>query len=563
MADQLPRYQNMGVQYADLPRISTAPQQAVAQGLSQLNQNLDRMFAYAEDAATSQAKKEAMKYAVENPLTKDVVDNALKTGQGFEVAGAGRVFQETYQKAQGAMLSSELQLEGQRKLSNVAAMIDAGAPVDLNKIQQDIKDMVDGYSTTVMAIDPEQSIRLRAALTTTGNALYTKAAERAVKIQQEQYDARLNQAVEQSNPLIETLISQKAGQIDPSTGKPYDIESLLEVQRKPFFDAIKVTGTSKHLDAFNKVISQAKIGALEAKMIDPAFAPSAGIAMKKFMAGDFGELSGMYKGLDQASKDTLRDKMIKGFSDRQQAMDLDKRAKDIADAQAAKTVGLQLLDPNLSQDKRESAAKKLFVLGAVNVAQAQTLMSPLEGSDNAILYAGLVDQVNRGSLSSIGDAAQYKGQLSRQQFSSLLAHLNSEQGKQATNLIRLEAGIRQNAFITEDQKAKEKKLLNFYQLELGNKVKNADGVEVLQTPVEAAKAAIKAFGEDKIVQQSLATQNAARDAIQKVFEAKGMQMPNLPIDQIDFDNPSYSKLSDGERARLKQHKDKYMKSRID
>lgn len=241
MAEQLPRYQNMGVQYADLPRISTAPQQVVAQGLSQLNQNLDRMFAYAEDVATTQAKKEAMKYAVENPLTKDVVDNALRTGQGLEVAGAGRVFQETYQKAQGAMLSSELQLEGQRKLSNVAAMIDAGAPVDLNKVQQDIRDMVDGYSTTVMAIDPEQSIRLRAALTTTGNALYTKAAERAVKIQQEQYDAKLNQAVEQSKPLIETLISQKAGQIDPSTGKPYDIESLLEVQRQPFFEAIKIT----------------------------------------------------------------------------------------------------------------------------------------------------------------------------------------------------------------------------------------------------------------------------------------------------------------------------------
>jgi hypothetical protein len=559
MAD-LPRYQSLGVQVADLPKISTAPQQVMAQGFDNLSRNLDRMFSYAEEAATTQAKKEALKYAVENPLTKDVVDRALKSGQSLNVEGGGRVFQETYQKAQGTMLSSELQLEGQRKLSNVAAMIDAGAPVDLNQIQRDLKDMIDGYSTSVMALDPEQSIRLRAALTTTGNALYTKAAERAVKVQQEKYDAQLNQAVEQSKPLIETLISQKAGKIDPSTGKPYDIESILEIQRKPFLDSINVTGTSKHLDAFNKVISQAKLGALESKMIDPAFAPTAGIAMKKFMAGNFGELSGLYKNLDQASKDTLRDKMIKGFSDRQQAMDLDERAKTIADGQAARTLGLTLLDPNLPQAEREKTAKKLYALKAVSLTEAQTLMSPLEGADNAVLYAGLIDQVNRGSLSSIGDATNYKGQLSRQQFSSLLAHMNSEQGKQATKLIQLEAGIRQNAFITEDQKAKEKLLLNFYTEELGKRVKNADGVDVLQTPVDAAKAAINAFGKDKVIQQSLSEQKAAQAAIEKVFEQKGMKMPNLPIDQIDFDNPSYSKFSDGERSRMKQQKDKYIRS---
>lgn len=561
MAD-LPRYQSMGVQVADLPRISTAPQQVAAQSFDNLSRSLDRMFAYAEDRAITNAKKEALKYAVENPLTKDVVDAALKTGKGLKVEGAGTVFQETYQKAQGAMLSSELQLEGQRKLANVAAMIDAGAPVDMNQIQRDLKDMVDGYSASVMALDPEQSIRLRAALTTTGNALYTKAAERAIKIQQEQYDAKLNQAVEQSKPLIETLISQKAGQIDPSTGKPYDIESLLEVQRKPFFDAISVTGTSKHLDAFNKVISGAKIGALEAKITDPKFASSAGVAMKKFMAGDFGNLSGLYKSLDQASKDVLRDKMIKGYSDRQQAMDLDKRASDIADSYRAKTISLQLLDPNLSQASREKAVKELVRVGGVGISQAQMLMSPLEGTENISLHGGLIDQANRGII-TLNNVAEYKSKLSKSQFTSLLAHINSEQGRQATNIIRIEAGIRQNAFITEDQKAKEKKLLGFYQEELGNKVKNADGVEVLQTPVEAANAAVKRFSSDKLVQQSLASQTAARAAIEKIFEQKGIPMPNLPIDQIDFDNPSFSKLSDGERARAKKQKDKYMKSRVD
>ena len=42
MAD-LPRYENIGVQYADLPKISTALQQVKAQGYADIGQQLDRM----------------------------------------------------------------------------------------------------------------------------------------------------------------------------------------------------------------------------------------------------------------------------------------------------------------------------------------------------------------------------------------------------------------------------------------------------------------------------------------------------------------------------------------
>ena len=62
MATSLPRYENMGAQFADLPRISTASQDAAAQQqqirvqqFDQIGRAVDRMTAYFQDAAVTQA----------------------------------------------------------------------------------------------------------------------------------------------------------------------------------------------------------------------------------------------------------------------------------------------------------------------------------------------------------------------------------------------------------------------------------------------------------------------------------------------------------------------------
>lgn len=553
MAD-LPRYQLAGVQYADLPRLSTAPQQALAQGLSQLGNQLDRMTAFFEDQATTEAKKEALKYAVENPLTKEQVDTALKNPEGLKVKGAGRVFQQTYEQAQATMLSNELQLEGQRKLSSVAAMIDAGAAVDLKQIQTDLKDMIDGYSATVMALNPEQSIKLRAALATSGNALYTKAAERAVKIQQEQYDAKLNQAVEQSRPLVESLIA-KAGTIDPTTGQAVDIEKMLEIQRQPFMEAIKLTGNSKHIDAFNKVITNAKIGALEAKLIDREFAPDAGTAMQKLLKGDFGNLSAIYKGLDQGGKDSVREKVLKSFSDVESARKIDE-AKTKADNKIkGNALTIEFLNPKTSIKRQQEIVKDLINLDELTITQGAELLKPKDPVANPILNAQLYDGIKRGTITKISDLVQYSGSLSKAEFTALSHAVTDSQGRMAIEEIKREAGIRENSFISEDQKKKEKRLLDFYTTVMGETEKNAQGIEVPIAPVRAAKKAIDLYNNDKTIAQQNTAREDAANAIRKAMEAKNLQMPGVPVEQIDFDK--VKGLDDGTRRRLKDQQKKY------
>ena len=130
MATALPRFQPLGVQFADLPRVSTASQEAgaqmqqiQAQQFDQIGRAVDRMTAFFQEKAVSEAQKQGLRYAVENPLTKEQVDVALGTEQGLKIKGAGTIFQESYEQAQGQMLSSELQVEGQRQISALAAAI--------------------------------------------------------------------------------------------------------------------------------------------------------------------------------------------------------------------------------------------------------------------------------------------------------------------------------------------------------------------------------------------------------------------------------------------------------
>lgn len=335
----LPTYEFAGAQYADLPRVSGAPQQVQLQGMSMLGQQLDRMTAYFQSQAMTEAQEAAIKYSVRNPLTKEQVDTALRTPEGVTVKGAGRVFQQTYEKTQAVMLSSQLQLETQKAFSNIAAAIDAGAPVDLNALEANMKDRIDGFSNTVMALDPEQSIKLRSALTSAGNALYVKAAERAVKVEQAQFDARLEENVVAARPLIEAIVA-KSGTIDPSTGKEINVDKLLEIQKQPFYEAIKITGNNKHITEINKAISEAKISAVVSRLKDKTLYDSPTKALDALDKGDVGQLTSLYKGLTEADKATIQDKVLKDFANIESARKLQK-AKDDDNNQR---LGIELRD---------------------------------------------------------------------------------------------------------------------------------------------------------------------------------------------------------------------------
>lgn len=435
----LPTYENAGAQYADLPRVNTAPQQVAAQGFATIGQNLDRMTAFFQNQAVSDAEREAQKYAVQNPLTKAQIDTALATPEGVSVKGAGRIFQQTYQKTQAVMLSSELQLEGQKTFANMAAAIEAGATFDMRSVQTNMKDMIDGYSSSVMALDPEQSIRLRSALTSAGNALYVKAAERTVKVQQAQYDARLEEAVVAARPLIEAIIA-KSGTIDPSTGKEIDVNKLLEIQKQPFYEAIKITGNNKHIAEINKAITEAKISAVVSRLKDKTLYDSPVKALDALDKGDVGQLTSLYKGLTGNDKSTIQDKVLKDFANIESARKIQKTKDDDNNQRLSIELRDQFYSGKISSSTLISGLKAINQLKPDEIKSLRTEQRDAQpevfGRYESMVAKNMLGEAQLDDLANAGTISWKQ----RNQLAKDARNSNSDMAR-ATSLINAELGV--------------------------------------------------------------------------------------------------------------------------
>lgn len=558
MATSLPRFQTMGVQFADLPRVSTASQevgaqmlQTQAQQFDQIGRAVDRMTAFFQDKAVTEAQKQGLRYAAENPLTKDQIDTALKTeGRAPRVKGAGSIFQESYEQMQAQLLSSELQLEGQKQISALAAAIKAGSPVDLGKMQLELKDMIDGYSSTIMALDPKEAVRLRASLATAGNTLYKEAAERSVVLQREQADGRLNQAIAESGPLIESVLA-KAGTIDAETQKPVDVDQLLEILRKPYYNAIRVIGSSKHIDAFNKKIEEAKVGVLTSTATAPTFAADASAAMGKVAKGDFGAMTTVYQSLPEGEKQKVRERTLKFFSDMESARKLDEAKQKELQQQEGNTLSIEFLNPKTTAARKQEIVKRMVMIDQMTLQQAQDALKPKATEANPQLEVSLYEQIKNGRITNIGQLSPYVRQLSNSQYESLGRAVVDIQYRNAVDKISLAAGITQNMINPGQDKINQKAgYMKEFQKFLATPVKNEQGVMVYPGPSAAADMAIKSYTEDRSIQQKASARENAQKAIETALKSKKIEMPGVPVEQIDLSK--YRSLSTTEREAIQK-----------
>jgi hypothetical protein len=509
----LPTYENTGVQYADLPRVNTAPQQVALQGLNTLGQNLDRMTAFFQNQAVTDAEREAQKYAVQNPLTKAQIDTALTTPEGVTVKGAGRIFQQTYQKTQAVMLSSELQLEGQKTFASMAAAIEAGATFDMRSVQTNMKDMIDGYSSSVMALDPEQSIRLRSALTSAGNALYVKAAERTVKVQQAQYDARLEEAVVAARPLIEAIVA-KSGTIDPSTGTEIDVNKLLEIQKQPFYEAIKITGNNKHIAEINKAITEAKISAVVSRLKDKTLYDSPVKALDALDKGDVGQLTSLYKGLTGNDKSTIQDKVLKDFANIESARKIEKSKEDDNNQRLSIELRDQFYSGKISSSTLISGLKAINQLKPDEIKSLRTEQRDAQPE----VFGRLQSAVARNMLgeTELDNLAQ-AGTISWKQRNELAKdarNSNSDMAR-ATTLINAELGVPDPmtpGFRNERKRAAEVKATLLKEQEIALQ----EGKPY--NPMARAQELTK----QRLTQDDVKMEEQARSDLRRLLEAEGM-----------------------------------------
>jgi hypothetical protein len=535
----LPRYQNLGIQYADLPKISTAAQQAQVQGFEVLNRSLDRMTSYFQSQAETEAKKQAKKYAVDNPLTTSQLEAALKDPSTLKIEGAGSIFQETYQAYAASQLSTDLQLQAGTELKSIELDFEAGN-IDASSAAQKMRDLLDGQSSVMNIVSPEASIQHRSAVATLAKTSYNKVLDLQQKADFAIEGAKLELGLQNLPSQIEDVIKYNAGSTDPETGKPVDLQKLMAIQLQPYAESIrKLGGDKSYFEKALKIVDEAKVGAVTGLMQDRNFAPNPIDAFKRMQKGDYGNLTPVYNSLDQASKDKVRSNVLKGFSEEQTLFDMNEKRVKAENKEKANTLNIELLRPNTSARRQREIVYTLVGMDEMTLEQADKHLNGDEGKGDVDLYLRLNDQIARNALGSLGQLSMFKDQLSRAEYKSLGTALTSAQGSKALKMINLEAGIRENAFVSEDQKAKQKKLLELYDEELTKENIDSTGVSVYAAPTDAATAAIKRYADAKIDEKREKVKTKAATQIENAFNTKSMKnrgitLPNLPIDEIDF-----------------------------
>ena len=547
----LPTYEYAGAQYANLPSVSTAPQQVAAQGMSMLGQQLDRMTAYFQNQAVTEAQKAGMKYAIELPPTPEQLEIAKKTGQMPPVEGAGRIFQESYNKASAHILGTNIIADFQNRQADRLKQIESGAPVDLLALRRDLRDDIDGNASMLTSLDPETSIQVRAQMTTLGHAVYKQALVFDEKARQAAYQVDQEVGLSKIKPVLENVINSYA-KINLPVG---ELEQVLDNVLSPYTNStsIRLAGSNKYALEAYKIKENAKISAISAKLTDRDFAPTAGAAFKKILAGDAGELTEMYKGMSTDSKDLLRERIIKSFSDQEQTRKLDEAIVKEANKTKANALTLEFLSAGGA--RKRQIVTDLVGLGEMTLQSAEDLLKPKDPSPNPVLTGSLYDQIRRGTINNFEQLIPYANKLSRAEFESLSRSVVDDQGRKSHERIDREVGI-VSAYVDPGKVKAQAKIdiTKFYVEELGKKTKNDQGVEVFQSPEQAVENAIKRFNSDTSIQKKVKAREQAEKQINDVFDKKNIPM-TLPVDQIDFDK--VKGLSRGEIDLLKKAQKQY------
>jgi len=309
----LPVYQRRGIMYADLPRVETANLKEGARTFETIDRKLDQLSAFVEREGTAQAKEAAFKYAAQNPVTQEQIDQAMSS-QGeakswLSALTGGNVYNETLQAAQGSFLANKLEIEATTRLNQLKVLAESGQ-VNLEDAQVEIQDMIDGYTATISAFNPEAGLKSRAAMAADGNRIIdgiaTLQASKIMAANKAAFEDGLNQkqrAIEDEYFHGDTF--------DPTTGTFVSAESRVDIGINTMLMNAVTSNNGDRVPEIYEMRREARINGLTKGVLNPEFASSPIAVEQMFKSGKMGK----YQSLWDQMPDDERAEVIKGYRD--------------------------------------------------------------------------------------------------------------------------------------------------------------------------------------------------------------------------------------------------------
>ena len=435
-----------------------------AQYANTMAQLLDRMGATINKTAQTKREEEAIRFAAESPPTPEQIKLA-KEGMPGAVPGLGRIsgdltyFGQALKKARTLQVSSAFEMEGMNELTKMLADANAGI-ITADQVQQKIASISKGYTAALAKVDSEAAIKFNATMATHGNTVLKTAQEAEAKRTKLQNTIKVRDTWNNTKQLLEATVSQ-GEYIDPNTGQKYSIDVLVDTLRSNMSTQALATGDAtlhKEIMAdFDKEVRDAKINAVTRYVLsdDALMADPIG-TRKKIMKGELNKMSPVMAGLltnDMEAVAKIFANMEVALNQREGAAK-NKKAED-KDAVTKSFMPLYIEAVSLP----DTSPKRKALVGKINdIAKANPDAVPLgvlkdlneppkptgEGAGSLSVWSTLWDGIEKGNITDISQIDKYRGQLSKEDYRSLVKHLGSDNRRDSN---QLEQGINRLADI--------------------------------------------------------------------------------------------------------------------
>lgn len=284
---ELPKYQQTGRVYSDLPQFDFSNVSQAFKSSQSLSAGLDRLSGFAGKYAAKVVEEKAERFSIDNPLTIEQIQQAAKSGVTPEdlvaASGGGTIWQDTVRKMQGEQLRTQLEVLGKQALLDLQTQVDTNQITNMNDVKAKQESIVNGLRNS-LKFSPDSVVRFDATMGTVTSSLYKEAQDKLVKDYKIGIQAQSLQNVDNSVRAYQSLIKHEDVR-DPAMLREIEYALAEQIYRQSAEGGAEFA--LKQKDAFVKRMQEEKLNHLTKVAVDPSFAKDAGEAITKITKGDF------------------------------------------------------------------------------------------------------------------------------------------------------------------------------------------------------------------------------------------------------------------------------------
>jgi hypothetical protein len=438
---ELPKYQQTGRVFADLPQVDFSNVRESFQQSQRLAGSLDRLSSFAGRVAEKAVEEEAEKWAVANGYSYEQILEAQKQGitadELIASSGGGVIWQNTIRKIQGEQLRVEIEGLSRQELAKVQAAVETRELTDPDEIAMKIDSIGKGLFAPLQSISPDAYVKGRNAYGLHAASVYNESKKQIVA------DIKAEAAVKADGNYASIMQLNKAAIPNLNDGESVNAARDLTAQR--VYEAYAAKGNTAEgrqmaekarVEFDNQLSNYFESIALSKDYVTQTASglPDINATMQKMSNGDFGDKTLVWESVDQDKKDkilqSVYSRLTQSYSANKTMLAAEKEQKELDNMNTL----LNLRTPGkVTGQLRFNTVRKLAEDGVITPAQYSELLEdkPRELTANQkYLKDFAAYEIRMGLIKSLPELQEkYGSKLPMTAIGDLLSPLVSEDEK--------------------------------------------------------------------------------------------------------------------------------------